>query len=66
MIRPLNVPQLSSAKPRGGLQSITDLLPKLIEQYELQAKARQQIEADNRRRKSMKRNGPVKQTTFGW
>ena len=66
MIRPLNMPQLSSAKPRGGLQSITDLLPKLIEQYELQAKARQQIEADNRRRQAMKRKKAVTQTTFNW
>jgi hypothetical protein len=37
MIKPLNTPQLSSAKPRCGLQSVSDLLPRLIRQYELQA-----------------------------
>lgn len=47
MIKPLNVPQLSSAKPRAGLQKISDLLPRLIRQYELQAemlKRREQAE----------------------
>ena len=66
MIRPLNIPQLSSAKPRGGLQSMSDLLPKLIEQYEMQAQARQQIEADNRRRQNMRRKKAQTQTTFDW
>lgn len=37
MIKPLNCPQLSSAKQRSGLQSIGDLIPRLIRQYELQA-----------------------------
>ena len=37
MIKPLQTVQLSSAKPRSGLQSIADLLPRLIRQYELQA-----------------------------
>ena len=37
MIKPLNLPQLSAAKTRTGLQSISDLLPRLIRQYELQA-----------------------------
>lgn len=37
MIKPLNSTQLSAAKTRTGLQSISDLLPRLIRQYELQA-----------------------------
>ncbi|MDA7858380.1 hypothetical protein N9B31_03890 [Mariniblastus sp.] len=37
MIKPLNSPQLSAAKNRTGLQSISDLLPRLIRQYEIQA-----------------------------
>lgn len=37
MIKPLNTPQLSVAKNRTGLQSISDLLPRLIRQYEIQA-----------------------------
>ena len=37
MIKPLNCPQLSSTKQRTGLQSIGDLIPRLIRQYELQA-----------------------------
>ncbi len=37
MIKPLTCPQLSSTKQRTGLQSIGDLIPRLIRQYELQA-----------------------------
>ena len=66
MIQPLNTTQLSSAKPRGGLQSISELIPKLIAQYELQAQARRQIEDDNRRRAAMIKRPDDKQTTFGW
>ncbi len=66
MIQSLNIPQLSAAKPRGGgLTSISDLLPKLIEQYELQAQARKQIKADKRRRAAMN-NSTAQQTTFDW
>lgn len=50
MIRPLNTTQMTSAKPRGGLQSIGDLLPRLMKVYELQAQARKQIEEDEQRR----------------
>ena len=50
MIRPLNTTQMTSAKPRSGLQSIGDLLPKLMRMYELQAEARKQIEEDEQRR----------------
>lgn len=41
MIKPLNTPQLSAAKTRCGLQSIGDLLPRLIRQYEMQAEMMQ-------------------------
>ena len=37
MIKPLNAPQLSAVKSRTGLQSISELVPRLIRQYELQA-----------------------------
>jgi hypothetical protein len=37
MIKPLNTPQLSAVKSRTGLQSISELVPRLIRQYELQA-----------------------------
>ncbi len=69
MIQPLNSTQLSSAKPRAGLQRISDLLPRLIAQYELQAQAKRQIEQDNRRRARMNSSARPKasnQTTFGW
>ena len=65
MIQPLNTTQLSSAKPRGGLQSISDLLPKLLKQYELQAEARRQMEEDDLIRKS-RRSKRAKQATFSW
>lgn len=69
MIKPLNTTQLSSAKPRGGLQNISDLLPKLLKQYELQAQAKRQIEDDNRVR-SGRRTGRSaaanQQGTFAW
>jgi len=37
MIKPINSPVLSSAKPRCGLQKVSDLIPRLIRQYEIQA-----------------------------
>lgn len=37
MIKPLNTPQLSAARPRVGLQKVSDLIPRLIRMYELQA-----------------------------
>ncbi len=43
MIQPLHT-QLSSAKPRTGLQSIGDLIPRLIRQYEMAAELTQQRE----------------------
>ncbi len=66
MILPLHRTQLSSAKPRSGLQNISDLLPLLLAQYELQACAQSQIEQDNRCRAAMKQASETKQSTFGW
>jgi len=37
MIKPINSPVLSSAKPRCGLQKVSELIPRLIQQYEIQA-----------------------------
>ena len=56
MIKPLNSLQLSAAKPRSGLQSIGDLLPRLIRQYELQAELARKEEAI--------RNGDFVETEF--
>jgi hypothetical protein len=70
MIKPLNAPQLSAVKPRCGLQSISDLLPRLIRQYELQA------ELMNRGNLATgfpalppaipQVDAPVEQATFAW
>lgn len=49
MIQPLPT-QLSSAKPRAGLQSIGDLIPRLIKQYEMQAELTRQRDAEARRK----------------
>ena len=43
MIKPIdspvfNAPVLSSAKPRCGFQKVADLVPRLIRQYEIQAR----------------------------
>lgn len=37
MIKPLNGTELTSTRTRSGLSSISDLLPRLIRSYELQA-----------------------------
>ncbi|MEM7455361.1 MAG: hypothetical protein AAF456_13505 [Planctomycetota bacterium] len=47
MIRPLNTMQLSSAKPRTGLQSIGELIPRLIRQYEMQAEMMRSVARRN-------------------
>ncbi len=84
MIKPLHseldqyqTPQLSAVKARGGLQSISDLLPRLIRSYELQAEAKRRQEQASRVNVSSVRQ-PVtnvvlvpstvspQQTTFGW
>jgi hypothetical protein len=66
MILPLHRTQLSSAKPRSGLQSISELLPLLLAQYELQARAQSQIAKDNCCRAGMKQASETKQSTFSW
>lgn len=70
MIRPLNTTQMTSAKPRGGLQSIGELLPRLMKVYELQAQARKQIEEDEQRRSAQKAYATVStettQQSFAW
>ncbi|MDG1872560.1 MAG: hypothetical protein P8J27_01515 [Mariniblastus sp.] len=67
MIKPLNTTQLSAAKQRTGLQSIGDLIPRLMRQYELQAELLKRREQQSR--------SPViatesscfnQQATFGW
>jgi len=78
MIKPLNSPQLSAVKPRCGLQSISDLLPRLIRQYELQAELMRRSElaasspAPTAARTSIsstvlaQSKVPAAQATFGW
>jgi hypothetical protein len=70
MIKPLNIPQLSSAKPRSGLQSIADLIPRLIRQYEIQAELGQpqSSNANHSVRHSTARTSQAssRQFTFGW
>ena len=51
MIQPLHT-QLSSAKPRTGLQSIGDLIPRLIRQYEMAAELAEQREEEALRKEA--------------
>ena len=51
MIQPLHT-QLSSAKPRTGLQSIGDLIPRLIRQYEIAAELTQRREDEALRKEA--------------
>ena len=68
MIKPLNTPQLSAAKNRTGLQSISDLLPRLIRQYEIQAEMLRKREELTRRRPALAFEASVaaQQGTFAW
>ena len=70
MIKPLNTVQLSSAKPRTGLQSIADLLPRLIQQYELQAELASKQENEVFKLQSVDspsgQPGSPTQVTFSW
>ena len=59
MIRPAPMPQLSSAKPRSGLQSVSELVPRLIRLYEMQAEARQ-----DREPRSQPENDPTDRTGY--
>ncbi|MCH2180999.1 MAG: hypothetical protein MK108_03255 [Mariniblastus sp.] len=47
MTQRTHTPELTSAKPRCGLQSAASLLPRLIAFYECQAAARQHLETDS-------------------
>jgi len=72
MIQASNLPQLTSAKPRSGMSSIAELMPRLIRQYELQAELKKRSNA--RPAKSLNpatatitvTTAPAQQTTFGW
>lgn len=66
MIQPLNTTQLSSAKPRTGLQSIADLLPRLIQQYEMQAKLARAQNSGLRPRDEPSQQQAATQVTFTW
>ena len=68
MIKPLNSPQLSAAKTRTGLQSISDLLPRLIRQYELQAEMMKRREEQKVTIPAIAIDSPAstEQATFGW
>ena len=56
MIKPLNIPQLSAARPRVGLQHVSDLIPRLIKMYELQAElAAQEIRKEVEERTAAQR-----------
>lgn len=65
MIKPLNMPQLSSTKQRTGLQSVADLIPRLIRQYELQA---QLVKRREQQAQGIpcNANGKTEQATFAW
>ena len=45
MIQRIHTPDLTSAKPRCGLQSVSSILPRLIAFYDCQAAARRHLEA---------------------
>ena len=72
MIHASNAPQLTSAKPRSGMSSIAELMPRLIRQYELQAELNKRTNA--RPAESLNpaaatltvTTAPAQQTTFGW
>ena len=67
MIKRLNTPQLSAAKQRTGLQSISDLVPRLIRQYELQAELlKRRGEPSKIPSVAMDSSGPSEQSTFAW
>lgn len=68
MIKPLNTPQLSAAKNRTGLQSISDLLPRLIRHYEIQAEMLRCREEVTQPRSAVAIEGSVaiEQGKFSW
>lgn len=73
MIQSLNMPQLSSAKPRTGLNRFADLVALLVKQYELQSQLDQKLNQTMRHRNTNASRvnhvdlSPAKtQTTFAW
>ena len=72
MIHATNIPQLTSAKPRSGMASVAELMPRLIRQYELQAEmkkranARTQAVLNPAAATITITTAPAQQTTFGW
>jgi hypothetical protein len=69
MIQSLQMPQLSSAKPRVGLNRFADLVALLVKQYELQSRLDQKIQqrASNKSPIIHVDLSPTKtQTTFSW
>lgn len=71
MIQSTNIPQLTSAKPRSGMSSIAELMPRLIRQYELQAEMARRASKNQSRLNPAAATititaSPAQQTTFGW
>lgn len=67
MIKPLNTPQLSAVKSRTGLQSISELLPRLIRQYELQAELmKRRAEQSHPSALTLDPAPTAQQSTFAW
>ena len=67
MIKPLNAPQLSAVKSRTGLQSISELLPRLIRQYELQAElVKRRAEQSQPPALTLESAAPTQQSTFAF
>ena len=66
MIQPLHT-QLSSAKPRTGLQSIGDLIPRLIRQYEMAAELTDQRELEAKRKaEAMEEAAMIREAKQAW
>ena len=66
MIQPLQT-QLSSAKPRTGLQSIGDLIPRLIRQYEMAADLAEQRESEAMRKaEAMEEAAMIREAKQAW
>jgi hypothetical protein len=67
MIKPLNAPQLSAVKARTGLQSISELVPRLIRQYELQAELmKRRAEQSQAGSIGLPSAAETQQATFAW
>jgi hypothetical protein len=82
MIKPLNARHLSKTETRTGLQSISDLLPRLIRQYEIQSEMMQRRTEASRKPTALpimathslnthplnthSQSASLQQATFGW